>query len=85
MEAWDHIMAAALRLQQTFVSWRDLQRDFLIGREFWSMEQTRKTGTPFRVIYDRFIDDRASPWNVNDWNMNLHVVSPLSINDRPRA
>ena len=85
MEAWDHIMAAALRLQQTFVSWRDLQSDFLIGREFWSMEQTRKTGTPFRVIYDRFIDDRASPWNVNDWNMNLHVVSPLSINDRPRA
>jgi hypothetical protein len=84
-EAWDHIMSAALRLQLTFTSWRDLQSDFLIGREFWSMQQTRQTGAPFRAIYDRFILDGASPWNVNDWNMDLHVMDPLPIVDQPPA
>jgi hypothetical protein len=33
-EAWDQITPAAVRLQQTFVSWQDLHGGFLIGREY---------------------------------------------------
>lgn len=48
---------------------------FLIGREYWSLQN----GERFRAIYDRFLQDPASPWNANPWNMNLQVATPLPI------
>jgi hypothetical protein len=78
-EAWDHIMPAALRLQQTFSSWQDLQIDYLVGREFWSAEQTQENGNRFRAIYDQFVHDPSSPWNVDPWTMDLGVTAPLPI------
>jgi hypothetical protein len=78
-EAWDHIMPAALRLQRSFSSWQDLQSDFLIGREYWSLQQTRTNGDRFRAIYDRFLDDPSSPWNTNSWALDLKVAVPLQI------
>jgi hypothetical protein len=78
-EAWDHIMPAALRLQQTFASWQDLQNDFLIGREYWSLQETQLKGARFHAIYDRFLQDPSSPWNANPWAMDLKVVTPLPI------
>jgi Protein of unknown function (DUF1266) len=79
MEAWDHIMPAALRLQLTFSSWQDLQNDFLIGRQFWSVEQTQKNGERFRAIYEYFSADSSSPWNVDPWKMDLGVAKPLPL------
>jgi hypothetical protein len=78
-EAWDHIMPAARRLQLTFNSWQDLQNDYLIGRQFWSVDQTQQNGDRFRAIYERFIADSSSPWNVNPWRMKLGVAKPLPI------
>jgi hypothetical protein len=78
-EAWDHIMPAALRLQEMFGSWQELQSDYLIGREFWSTEQTQANGDRFRVIYAQFVEDPGSPWNVNPWKMNLGVSEPLPL------
>jgi hypothetical protein len=83
-EAWDRIMPAALRLQQTFSSWTGLQSDFLIGREFWSSQQTRETGDRFRAIYERFSQDSSSLWNVNTWTMDLGLTTPLPI-ERPKT
>jgi hypothetical protein len=60
-EAWDLIMPAALRLQQTFASWQDLQSDYLIGREFWSVKQSENNGARYRAIYERFLQDSSSP------------------------
>ncbi len=79
VEAWDLIMPAARRLQQTFSSWRDLQENYLIGRDFWSVQQTQKTGDGFRAIYEHFIQDSNSPWNVNSWTMDLGTVTPMSV------
>jgi len=31
-------MPAAGRLQDKFSSWKALQKDYLIGREFWSLQ-----------------------------------------------
>jgi hypothetical protein len=78
-EAWDHIMSAALRLQQTFRSWKELENNFLTGREFWSLSQTKKTGDKFRAIADRFIHESNSPWNQNPWNLRLGVQTPLPV------
>jgi hypothetical protein len=76
-EAWDRIMPAALRLQQTFASWQDMQTDFLIGREFWSMSQSMQTGPVYRDLYERFLRETDSPWNLNPWNMDLNVAAPF--------
>ena len=84
--AWKSIMSAALRLQQSFTSWQDLQTDYLIGRKFWSGTQTQKDGDRFQAVYDQFIHDPRSPWGVNPWSMNLSmnlgVITPLPIEAR---
>jgi hypothetical protein len=78
-EAWDHIMPAARRLQVTFTSWEALQKDYLVGREFWSLEQTKKSGDRYRAIVDRLLQDPNSPWNVNPWTTDLGVPMPLPV------
>jgi Protein of unknown function (DUF1266) len=78
-EAWDHIMPAALRLQRSFASWQDLQSDYLIGREYWSVQQTENNGARYRAIYERFLQDPSGPWNTNPWIMDLNVAAPLPI------
>jgi hypothetical protein len=72
-------LPAALRLQQTFDSWPDLESDFLIGREYWSDEQTQQTGDKFQSNYERFTADHSSPWNQNPWTRDLGVATPLSL------
>ncbi len=85
-EAWQHIMPAALLLQRSFTSWQDLQTNYLIGREFWSPTQTEKDGDKFRAVYDRFMSDPGSPWNLNPWSMNLgDKIAPLPIKPDARA
>jgi hypothetical protein len=76
-EAWDHIMPAARRLQEAFSSWQALQNDYLVGREFWSLQQTQKNGDRYRSIFERFIQDPNSPWNMNPWPMDLGAATPL--------
>ena len=78
-EAWDHIMPAARRLQATFGSWEVLQNNYLVGREYWSLEQTQKNGEGYRSILARFIQDPNSPWNTNPWPMDLGVAMPLPV------
>lgn len=56
-----HIMPAAQRLQQTFNSWQDLQTNYLIGREFWSLKQTKKCGAKFQTIFKQLSEDPSSP------------------------
>jgi hypothetical protein len=79
MDAWNRIMPAALRLQQTFSSWQDMQNDYLLGRQFWSPEQTQENGDRFRAAYGHLIQNPGSPWNTNPWTMDLGVATPLPI------
>jgi hypothetical protein len=72
-------MPAVTRIQQSFDCWQDLQSDFLIGREYWSLEETQLKGGRFRAIYERFVQDPSSPWNANPWTMDLSVATPLPI------
>jgi len=43
-EAWLRAMHAASVLQQTFTSWSEFGENYLVGREFWSLRQTKIDG-----------------------------------------
>jgi hypothetical protein len=70
-EAWRCIMPAARALQRHFTSWSDLGENYLIGREFWSREQTRQSGDLYRATYQTLISYPASPWNRHPWGLEL--------------
>lgn len=63
-EAWDHIMPVARTLQNTFDSWQQLGENYLIGREFWSLEETRKNGHLYAAAYQKLLNDQGGPWNL---------------------
>ena len=66
-EAWRKIMPVAGFLQDTFDSWEDLGRSYVIGREFWSPGK----GTESRRSYANLLNNPASPWNRLPWSMDL--------------
>jgi hypothetical protein len=70
-EAWQGTMHAARIIQSTFASWRDLGENYLIGREFWSYEQTQRDGRVMREVCERLLSDPRSPWNQIPWALNL--------------
>lgn len=70
-EAWERIMSFALVLQKTFDSWEDLGRNYLIGRQFWSLRETRDSGWRCEDAYQRLLDMQSSPWNRYPWRMKL--------------
>jgi hypothetical protein len=78
-EAWDHIMPVAAMLQKTFTSWADLGQNYLIGREFWSYQQTLSEGGIMREAYQWLTTSSSSPWMTNSWNLNLGVSNPKSV------
>lgn len=70
-EAWLRIMNAARLIQRTFSSWQELGENYLIGRQFWSLDQTQKNGAAMRVTYRRLLDDANSPWRRIPWALDL--------------
>jgi hypothetical protein len=78
-EAWDHIMPVAAMLQKTFTSWTDLGQNYLIGREFWSYQQTLSNGGIIREDYQWLTTSSSSPWMTNSWNLDLGVTNPKSV------
>jgi hypothetical protein len=74
-EAWQHVMHAATILQSTFSSWEDLGQNYLVGRQFWSAEETIYDGKGFQDAYEWLLSDPVSPWRRNPWNTSL-AASP---------
>lgn len=70
-EAWPRVMYAAGILQQTFGSWREFGENYLVGREFWSLRQTRIDGQAMQAVYTRLLSDPGSPWNRIPWSLPL--------------
>jgi hypothetical protein len=70
-EARPRVMHAAQILQQTFTSWREFGEDYLVGREYWSLHQTRIDGPAMRAVEERLLNDPGSPWNRIPWDLSL--------------
>ena len=87
-EAWPRVMHAAQILQQTFTSWKEFGENYLVGREFWSLRQTRIDGQAMRAVYQGLLNRPASPWNRIPWNLPLQQsdsTTPNSPNLSPGA
>jgi hypothetical protein len=65
-------------LQEKFDSWEDLGRNYIIGRQFSSYEETIKEGPLFEDAYQRLIDMKSSPWNNYPWDMDLTETESIS-------
>jgi len=70
-EAWERIMPMAILLQERFDSWEDLGRNYLIGRQYWSLENTQEDGWVYEDAVQRLLDMQSSPWNRCPWKMSL--------------
>jgi len=70
-EGWPCAMHAAQILQQTFGSWKEFGQNYIVGREFWSLRQTKINGQEMRERYQRLVSDPSSPWNQIPWNLSL--------------
>ena len=77
-EAWRRIMPAARTLQAGFGSWAELGQDYLVGREFWSREETERTGQIYRDIEKWLVQEPRSPWKQLPWRMALDVGVPTA-------
>jgi hypothetical protein len=74
-EAWERIMPAAAKLQGTYGSWAEVGENYLIGREFWSREETKRSGAYMREVYEGLLKDEMSPWLHNPWDMDLETAA----------
>ena len=70
-EAWPRVMHAAQILQQAFTSWKEFGENYLVGREFWSLHQTKIDGQAMRAIYLGLLNNPGSPWNRIPWNLSI--------------
>jgi hypothetical protein len=77
-EAWARIMPAARKIQHGFGSWVEVGQDYLVGREFWSQEETERTGQIYRDIQAWLVREPRSPWNQLSWRMELGADAPTS-------
>ena len=82
-EAWPYVMHAAQILQQNFTSWQDFGENYLVGREFWSLRQTRINGQEMRAIYRKLLSDPGSAWNRIPWNLPLEASAPVPGSSNP--
>jgi hypothetical protein len=77
-QAWKKIMPVAKLIQSKFDSWQDLGQNYLIGRQFWSYEDTKLWGYLYEDAFLRLLDMPSSPWNKLPWDMDLTEKKPAS-------
>jgi hypothetical protein len=70
-ETWQRIMPVARLLQKAFSSWEDLGRNHIVGREFWSWEQTQDRGSLTLQSYKKLLTEPSSPWVILKWDLDL--------------
>jgi hypothetical protein len=70
-EAWERIIPAAQLVQNTFDSWEDLGENYMIGREFWSYQQTQQNGAEWAACERRLHRSPDSPWVRIPWDVDL--------------
>ncbi len=68
--AWDKIYRAARLLQANFRSWEDYSSEYLAGREYWSLNSTRRNGQEMRDIAQKLLSP-GGYWTTIPWDEPL--------------
>jgi hypothetical protein len=69
-EAWQELRKIGLMLQKTFSSWKELNENFIKGRESWQ-GGTEDDMTKVKTASAKLLADERSPWNTLPWNTKL--------------
>ena len=70
-EAWRIIMPIARDLQKNYKSWDDVVKGYMIGREYWSLQQTKLKGQKLFDAHQQLLKDPRSPYHTIPWDLNL--------------
>lgn len=68
-EAWQYIVPAAKRLQQSYTSWQDLSTGYLLGRVMWG--GIRADYTLMIPWHKTLLNHPQSPWVTLSWQQPL--------------
>src|SRR5262245_32753853 len=82
-EAWDRIMPAARLLQQTFSSWQEMGRNFIVGRGFWTPPDPSTAQTEY--AFSQLLTQPQSPWRRYPWNLDLGAGPPAAASRQTAA
>jgi len=81
LDAWNVMMVAASRVQQTYDSWASFGAAYELGRLYWSRG---KTHAPTAAALEKLKTDPGSPWVTLAWGLELGVkcVAPRAAKPR---
>jgi len=81
LDAWNVMMVAASRVQQTYDSWASFGAAYELGRRYWSRG---KSHAPTAAALEKLTTDPASPWRTLAWDLPLGVkyVAPRAAKPR---
>jgi len=68
--AWEVMLMAGARAQQTYDSWESFARGYELGRLFWAEGAPHE---PTARAIEKLTTDPASPWKTLAWNFDLGV------------
>jgi hypothetical protein len=70
-EAWEWIFRAARKIQDSYSSWEDFGKDFLLGFEFWLCASGTSRELDLMPAYQWLVDSPTSPWRRLPWSTVL--------------
>jgi len=71
-EAWRMIMPIARLTQPLFHSWKGFASNYMLGRRFWSLEQSNNdTGRYTEETAEWLLQIGKSPWTRTPWDLDL--------------
>ncbi|CAN5309833.1 hypothetical protein BH11CYA1_BH11CYA1_50550 [soil metagenome] len=76
-EAYDLIMPVAMKIQQTYSSWEQMNDEYLIGRKFWSHKEWQEDTLKTTRITKRLLTQKSSPWVALPWDTDLNCNTKI--------
>jgi tetratricopeptide (TPR) repeat protein len=74
--AWSLIFPACKQIQSHFQNFDQVGENYLIGRKFWSEDETKATGQDIDVAVAELVHFKSSPYRKQPWDTNLDIAAP---------
>lgn len=69
-EAWTYIIPAAIEIQETYNSWEEFGRHYILGRAYW-MRDMNANGAQENILKFLINEKNATPWTTISWEVEL--------------
>jgi tetratricopeptide (TPR) repeat protein len=71
-EAYRLMLPIAIKIQQKYSSWEQMNEEYLIGRKFWSYKEWKEGIDKSNRITKLLLTQKTSPWVTLPWKTKLH-------------